>query len=56
MDRLRVWWRVAPAQGRMPEGGWLFPGLDPVDALNTRQLNTKDDHVFSPVSSQGAAP
>ncbi|MGF6371645.1 integrase/recombinase XerD [Paraburkholderia sp. RAU6.4a] len=39
LERLRVWWRVAHAQGRMPDGGWLFPGLDPVDPLSTRQLN-----------------
>ena len=29
LERLRVWWRVARAQGKMLEGGWLFPGLDP---------------------------
>jgi hypothetical protein len=23
----------------MLKGGWLFPGLDPVDPLSTRQLN-----------------
>ena len=23
----------------MVAGGWLFPGLDPLDALTTRQLN-----------------
>jgi integrase/recombinase XerD len=39
LERLRVWWRVAHAQGKMLEGGWLFPGLDPVDPLSTRQLN-----------------
>jgi len=39
LERLRVWWHVALAQGRMLDGGWLFPGLDPVDALSTRQLN-----------------
>lgn len=39
LERLRVWWRVAHAQGRMLEGGWLFPGLDRVDPLSTRQLN-----------------
>jgi site-specific recombinase XerD len=39
LERLRVWWHVARAQGRMLDGGWLFPGLDPVDALSTRQLN-----------------
>jgi len=39
LERLRVWWRVAHAQGRMLEGGWLFPGLDPVGPLGTPQLN-----------------
>jgi site-specific recombinase XerD len=39
LERLRVWWRVARAQGKMPDGGWLFPGLDPLDQLSTRQLN-----------------
>jgi integrase/recombinase XerD len=39
LDRLRVWWKVARAQGKMLDGGWLFPGLDPVDPLSTRQLN-----------------
>jgi integrase/recombinase XerD len=39
LERLRVWWRVARAQGKMLDGGWLFPGLDPVDPLSTRQLN-----------------
>jgi site-specific recombinase XerD len=38
LERLRVWWRVARAQGCMPDGGWLFPGLDPIDPLSTRQL------------------
>jgi integrase/recombinase XerD len=39
LERLRTWWRVARAQGRMLDGGWLFPGLDPIDQLSTRQLN-----------------
>jgi len=26
LERLRAWWRVARAQGRMLDGGWLFPG------------------------------
>jgi len=39
LERLRVWWRVARAQGKMLDGGWLFPGLDPLEALSTRQLN-----------------
>ena len=39
LERLRVWWRVARAQGKILDGGWLFPGLDPLQALSTRQLN-----------------
>jgi integrase/recombinase XerD len=39
LERLRTWWRVARAQGKMLEGGWLFPGLNPVEPLTTRQLN-----------------
>jgi len=39
LERLRTWWRVARAQGKMLDGGWLFPGLDPIDQLTTRQLN-----------------
>ena len=39
LERLRVWWRVARAQGKMLDGGWLFPGLDPLQSLGTRQLN-----------------
>ena len=39
LERLRVWWRVARAQGKMFDGGWLFPGLSPVEPLSARQLN-----------------
>ncbi|QUN32315.1 site-specific integrase (plasmid) [Cupriavidus sp. KK10] len=39
LERLRVWWRVAHAQGKMLDGGWLFPGLNPIEPLSTRQLN-----------------
>lgn len=39
LERLRVWWRIAHAQGKMLDGGWLFPGMNPVDHLSTRQLN-----------------
>ncbi|MGY6275030.1 tyrosine-type recombinase/integrase [Methylomonas sp. MgM2] len=38
LERLRAWWKFAHAQGKMLPGGWLFPGLDPVDPLSTRQL------------------
>jgi len=34
LERLRVWWRVARAQGKMLDGGWLFPGQDPVRQLD----------------------
>ena len=39
LERLRVWWRVGRAQGKILDGGWLFPGMNPVDPLSTRQLN-----------------
>jgi len=39
LERLRVWWKVARAQGKMLDGGWLFPGLNPVEPLSSRQLN-----------------
>jgi site-specific recombinase XerD len=39
LERLRVWWKVARAQGKMFDGGWLFPGLNPIESLSTRQLN-----------------
>jgi site-specific recombinase XerD len=39
LQRLRSWWRIAHAQGKILPGGWLFPGLDLMDPLSTRQLN-----------------
>ncbi|HOY03332.1 phage integrase N-terminal SAM-like domain-containing protein [Zoogloea sp.] len=39
LERLYVWWKVARAQGKMLDGGWLFPGLNPIEPLSTRQLN-----------------
>jgi site-specific recombinase XerD len=39
LERLRAWWRVARAQGKMLDGGWLFPGLNPIESLSPRQLN-----------------
>ena len=39
LERLRAWWQFAHAQGKMLPGGWLFPGVDPIDPLSTRQLN-----------------
>ena len=39
LERLRGWWRVARAQGKMLDGGWLFPGQNPIESLTCRQLN-----------------
>ncbi len=39
LERLRAWWRLAHAQGKMLPGGWLFPGMNPVEPLTARQLN-----------------
>jgi site-specific recombinase XerD len=39
LERLRAWWRLGHAQGKILPGGWLFPGLDPMDSLSARQLN-----------------
>jgi site-specific recombinase XerD len=39
LERLRAWWRAAHAKGKMLDGGWLFPGQNPINPLTTRQLN-----------------
>ena len=39
LERLRAWWRISHAQGKLLNGGWLFPGQNPIDPLSTRQLN-----------------
>jgi integrase/recombinase XerD len=39
LERLQAWWKAARAQGKMLNGGWLFPGLNPIYPLNARQLN-----------------
>lgn len=39
LERLRAWWRVGHAQGKILPGGWLFPGRNPIESLSTRQLN-----------------
>jgi integrase/recombinase XerD len=36
---LRQWWQVAQTERNMLKGGWLFPGLNPVNPMSTRQLN-----------------
>jgi len=37
--RLRTWWQLGHAQGKLLEGGWLFPGQNPINPMSTRQLN-----------------
>jgi site-specific recombinase XerD len=39
LERLRAWWQAAHAKGKMLDGGWLFPGQNPINPLTTRQLN-----------------
>src|SRR3990167_3976881 len=39
LERLRAWWRLGHAQGKIRHGGWLFPGLGPTDHVTPRQLN-----------------
>ena len=39
LERLRAWWKVAHAQGKMLPGGWLFPGMNPINPASPRQLN-----------------
>ncbi len=39
LERLRAWWKFAHAQGKMLPGGWLFPGMNPVNPSSTRQFN-----------------
>jgi integrase/recombinase XerD len=39
LERLRAWWRVGHAQGKILPSGWLFPGMNAMDPLSTRQLN-----------------
>ena len=39
LDILRTWWQEAHAKGKLLEGGWLFPGQNPVNPLSNRQLS-----------------
>jgi site-specific recombinase XerD len=39
LDILRRWWREGHAKGLLFDGGWLFPGQNPVTPLSTRQLS-----------------
>lgn len=39
LEHLRDWWRFANQQGQMFVGGWLFPGLNPIDHMTSRHLS-----------------
>jgi len=39
LEVLRTYWKEARAKGKVLSNGWLFPGLNPVNPLSTRQLN-----------------
>ena len=39
LELLRVWWREGHRLGKMLPGGWLFPGMNPVNPMTPRQLN-----------------
>ena len=39
LERLRDWWKFAHAQSMMLNGGWLFPGQNPINHMSARQLS-----------------
>ncbi|MBT3206303.1 MAG: site-specific integrase [Gammaproteobacteria bacterium] len=39
LEYLRDWWKFAHAKHMMLNGGWLFPGQDPVNHMSARQLS-----------------
>jgi integrase/recombinase XerD len=39
LERLRQWWRVAKPMGIVRDGGWLFPGQNPINPIGPRMLN-----------------
>jgi site-specific recombinase XerD len=39
LDILHRWWQEGRASGLLLNGGWLFPGQNPVNPLSTRQLS-----------------
>jgi integrase/recombinase XerD len=38
LQMLRAWWVEGQRLGKLLPNGWLFPGMNPVDPLSTRQL------------------
>ena len=39
LEYLRAWWSFANQQGQMFQGGWLFPGLNPINHMTARHLS-----------------
>jgi len=39
LELLRAWWRDGRAKGQLLDGGWVFPGQNPVNPLTPRSLN-----------------
>ncbi len=39
LERLRAWWRYAKPLGMVRDGGWLFPGRNPINPIGLRMLN-----------------
>ena len=39
LERMRAWWRLGYAQGKILPSGWLFSGMDPTDHVTAWQLN-----------------
>ena len=39
LGKLRDWWRYAKANNRILDGGWLFPGQNPVNPMSARTLS-----------------
>jgi len=42
LERLRAWWRVAHAEGKILSNGWLFPGLDATDPIDPAATQPRD--------------
>jgi len=39
LEHLRDWWCFANKHGQMYREGWLFPGLNPINPMSSRQLS-----------------
>ncbi len=39
LEALRIYWKDAQAKGKVLKGGWLFPGMQPINPMTPKQLN-----------------